>query len=411
MSVVVVNGVGYAAGLDWLPRGSVLDTAREARKVGSVWCAHHGEQTGYAGGSPEHAEGIPVLAAALRDLIDGDRWTAVVAGEEGYWAVVQVGDGVILGTGDRVFRDEADALAAVEEGRAARWTVLVAGVSIDGAAELDLAGLGEAAVLQRVPFSWFTRKVARAAGGIGAGMVLGLAAFSYRQELWLLWEGSVKEAAQVAEVTEEQRVGVGLDSVALVEGCREAVRRYVPELPGWERVSLTCRARFSEAELIAVRPVFEGRPVMAVRWRIEAGRRESLYRRIAENQLAKWKQDTGAGLEGLVEGGRAWVAAVLPPVAMVSERRGPVSKLALRKAVDMRFGAVAEAIRHEEEKGLVRIRTAVPLGRIAELVDGMEGFEVMGLSRNRVGWVVEGRGVRTVSMPVSKFRELRGDLR
>ena len=95
MSVVVVNGVGYAAGLDWLPRGSVLDTAREARKVGSVWCAHHGEQTGYAGGSPEHAEGIPVLAAALRDLIDGDRWTAVVAGEEGYWAVVQVGDGVI----------------------------------------------------------------------------------------------------------------------------------------------------------------------------------------------------------------------------------------------------------------------------------------------------------------------------
>ena len=411
MSGVRINGTVYVGGLDWLPRGGAVDTAREARRVGSVWCAYDGGQTGYAGRSEDHRAGMPVLAAALKELLGGERWSAVVAGEDGNWAVVQVGDGVILGTGDRVFSSEEEAVAAVEEGRSSRWRVYAAGVSIEGAESFDLSALGQDVCLEEVPFAWVTRKVVGAGVGFAATVVLGFAGLLYREELMELWAGSTEETAAVEEVAEELRVDVGLDSVGLVEGCREAVRRYVPEIPGWERVSLTCRARFAEGELTAVRPAFEGRPVMAVRWRLAPGRRESLYRRIAEGQLNKWKGETGKGLEGLVEGGRAWVAVVLPPVAVVSEGRGAVSRLALRKAVDMRFGAVAKNIRHEEAGGGVRIRTAESLGRIARLVEGMDGFEVVGLSRGEFGWEVEGRGAAPVNMLVSKLRALTGDMR
>lgn len=408
MSAVLVNGVRYAAGLDWLPRVGALETAREARKVGSVWCAYEGAQTGYAGESADHEKGMPVLAAALRALVRGERWTVVVACEDGKWAVVQAGDGVILGTGDRVFSSGDEALAAVEEGRSSSSRIYVVGISIEGAEALDVSALGREVALEVVPFAWVTRRVALVAAGIVVGGVSGVVALIHVDALVGLLRGTVEKVEKVAEVTEEARVAVGLDSVALVEGCREAVRRYVPEIPGWERVSLTCRARFAEGELIAVRPVFEGRPVMAVRWRIAPGRRVSLYRQIAEGQLEKWKRETGSGLEGLVEGGRAWVAAVLPPVAVVWEGGNVGSRLALRKAVDMRFGAVAEDIRHADADGSVRIRTAEPLGSIAKLLEGMDGFEVVGLSRNQSGWDVEGRGVKTVIMPESKFRALTG---
>ena len=60
--MVRIHGLSFVAGLDWLPRGTVLDTAREARKVGSVWCAYDGDQTGYAGSAVEHEEGMAVLA-------------------------------------------------------------------------------------------------------------------------------------------------------------------------------------------------------------------------------------------------------------------------------------------------------------------------------------------------------------
>lgn len=410
MSAIVIGGVKFVAGLDWLPRRGALDTAREARKVGSVWCAHFGEQTGYAGSSEEHAAGMPVLAAALRAAIGGDRWMALVAGEDGRCAVVQVGDGVILGSGDRVFGSAEEAAEAIARAREPGWEVYATPGLLADAAEFHAEVLRREALLERVPFSWVTRRAVGGAGGLAAALALAMAGWGYRGQIERLWTGSVQEAVRAVEVAQEERVPVGLDPVALVEGCREAVRRFVPEMPGWRRVSLTCRARFAESELIALRPVFEGRPVMAVQWRVEAGRSESVWRQIAEKHLVRWKELAGPSLEGLVEGGKAWAAVVLPPVAVVANGAAKPSRRVLRERVDRRFGMAADDIRHDEEDGLVRIATPEPLVRIAELVGGIEGFEVTGLAWARKGWVVEGRGVSTVTMPVSKFRALRGRL-
>ena len=408
MSVVRIHGLSFVAGLDWLPRGTVLDTAREARKVGSVWCAYDGDQTGYAGSAVEHEEGMAVLASALKAAISGDRWMALVASDDGKCAVVQVGDGVILGSGDRVFGSSAEAVEEVEEVRQPGWDVFATpGLIADGTDFYGESLRGEI-LLERVPFAWVTRRVARASGSLAAAMVLGVMGWGYREQLERLWKGSVEEAVKVVEDVQEERLPVGLDSIALVEGCREAVRRFVPEMPGWQRVSLTCTARFAESELIAVRPVFQGRPVMAVQWRVAPGRSESIYRQIAEKHLVSWKRKTGAGFEGQVEGGKAWVAVVLPPVAVVVNGAAKISQRVLRDLVDRRFAVVAKEIRHDEKEGLVRIGIREPLVRIAKLLEGMEGFELLALAWSRKGWVLEGRGASTVTMPVSKFRGLRG---
>ncbi len=406
MSAIRVNGVAYVAGLEWLPKGNLFDTAREARKVGSVWCAYDGEQTGYAGGSRDHQAGLPVMAAALRAKIPGDRWMALVPGDDGRCVAVQVGDGVILGSGDRIFATVAEAVDAVREVKELGWEIYATAGLVEGAILLDPAGLSRAVVLGRVPFLWATRRRAVSLG-VAATLVGAVwTGFSYRDEIWRWIEGPVVQE-QATEEVEEPRITVGLDSVALVEGCREGMSRFVPEMPGWERVSLTCRARFADPELTGVRPGFEGRPVLAVRWRLESGRSESLYRQLAEDHLARWKVAGGGALEGQVVGAKAWVAVVLPAVTVEAVSGAAMSRLLLRKAVDRRFGMVARLIRHGGDVGGIRIETGETLPSIAKLVDGMGGFEVTGLTRVREGWLLEGRGTRPVSMTVSKFRALR----
>ena len=371
-----------------------------------MWCAHDGEQTGYAGESRDHEAGLPVMAAALRAKIPGDRWMALVPGDDGRCVAVQVGDGVILGSGDRIFGSVADAVDAVGQVKELGWEIYATAGLVEGAMLLDPAGLSREVVLGRVPFSWVTRRRVASLGVTATLAGLVWTGFSYRDaiENWIY--GPVVEE-KTAEEVQEPRITVGLDSVALIQGCREGMSRFVPEMPGWERVSLTCSARFSDPQLTGVRPGFEGRPVLAVRWRLESGRSESLYRQLAEGHLARWKSSGGSALEAQVAGGKAWVAVVLPAVTVEAVRGAAMSRLLLRKAVDRRFGMVARLIRHGGDGGGIRIETGATLPSIAKLMDGMQGFEVTGLTRAKEGWLLEGRGTRPVSMTVSKFRALR----
>ncbi|MDE0407755.1 MAG: hypothetical protein OXN81_07825, partial [Alphaproteobacteria bacterium] len=123
MSVIVIGGRRYAAGLYWLERGGARATVRTARRLGRPWCVHAGERTGFAAdiGSPAGPgleglgpegpgpEGLPALALALSEHIGGAFWMALVAddaaegGGEGRWALVKARDGAVLADGDEVF--------------------------------------------------------------------------------------------------------------------------------------------------------------------------------------------------------------------------------------------------------------------------------------------------------------------
>ena len=115
MSAIDVGGRRYAAGLYWLGRGGPGATVRAARRLGRPWFVHRGERTGFAVDDvADSPEGLPALALALLDLINGEFWMALVEGdaadgeaddEMSRFALVKARDGAVLADGDVVFDD------------------------------------------------------------------------------------------------------------------------------------------------------------------------------------------------------------------------------------------------------------------------------------------------------------------
>ena len=241
-----------------------------------------------------------------RETIPEDLWLALVEGEQGKFALVQAKDGEILADGDKVLdsiEEVRRALASMEE---TDWAVYATSGLVDDATVLDTRALRAAAgelvrsgtVLRAAPLAGVTRgKVVQAVLGV---VVVGgiLAGWSFRDELVLLFVGP-PPAVKKAEKKKEQRIATVIDSVALVSGCREGIRRHTPGMPGWKLQRVTCAARFSEKTLVAVRPGLAGRPVLTIRWKMRPGGEETLLRQVAERHLSEWK--TGR-LDGEVEG-------------------------------------------------------------------------------------------------------------
>ena len=119
MSVVVLGGERYAAGLDWTERAGRAATARRAREHDRPFVVHWRDQTGFGPGGPESVEGLPSLAAALSAHVGAASFVALVEGQGGRFALTRVRDGIILADGDEVFDDREAALAAFERARRA----------------------------------------------------------------------------------------------------------------------------------------------------------------------------------------------------------------------------------------------------------------------------------------------------
>ena len=407
MSVISVNGVKFAVGLDWLPKGNFVKTILEARKGGSTWFVDYEGRTGFAGEGSEYEEGMPVLAAALREVIPEDVWMAVIQADDGRCALVQVRDGVILANGDRLLASADEARQALAQIDVSGWAVYSSARVIPGAQLLEAPGLGGRAGLKRVPFSGVTRatavRVAVLAGTLGS--LAGV--WGFRVELLELVLGPPVKTEAVVEGAEPQ-ISAVIDSGALVAGCREAMRRHTPGIPGWVRSGLSCSARFGDAALLALRPALQGRPVLVVRWRMRPGGEESVLRQVAERQLAEWKVSRFQGeLEGSVVGRDAWIAVLLPAVVVEASGMVVPGAKALRAKLDRSFGLRAGTLEHGEKSGVIRIVIKEPLSRIAALVEGVPGFEVTKLSRGGSGWVIVGRRARPVTMRETGFAALR----
>ena len=406
MSALPIGGRRFAAGLDWMPRGNAVQTANEARKAGSAWCAYRERETGYAGPSEEHEAGMPALAAAVADAIGGERWMALLGADDGRCALVQFADGKILADGDRVFASAADARRALSYVDAKGWTFYATPGLMEGAGEIEASSLTTEAVLRAAPLSRVTS--GRVAGGVAAGAAVAamLAVWVYKDEVLLLVMGPPETAK--TEKQEEPRIAAVIDSAALIAACREGIRRYTPGMPGWELAGLSCTARFSDSKLVAVRPALKGRPVLVARWRMGRGSGESLRRRVAERHLAEWKSGGRPGeIEGSVIGREAWAAVALPPVIVEADDGRVPSRLALRAHLDRRFGLRASRIEHGRKGGGTRIVMREPLSRIGALIEGVRGFEVTRLAGDDGRWTIEGRRARPVRMRLSRFARLR----
>lgn len=406
MSVIEIGGIAWAAGLDWLPRGNAAQTVYEARRGKSEWYAHYGDRTGFAKGSERHAAGMPVLAAALHRAIPEERWMALLLGDFGGCVLVQANDGVILSDGDRVFEELEDVRPLLARLDKTGWAFYGSAGVLEGARPIDPAALATDTVLKRVPLAGVTRRsLAGAAAAMGAA---GLAVTGWVISPDILnWIDPPPALVKPAERGQEPRIASVIDSGALIAGCREALRRYTPGIPGWKVSTLECTARFADTGLTGVRPALKDRPAMVVKWGLDGSLEESLHRRVAERHLSEWKSTRpGGGFEGMVDGAEAWMVAVLPPVAVEALGSAP-SRRALRAAIDRRFGLRASRIEHSAAGGTIRIAMEEPLSGIGRLFEGFDGFELTRLARAGSGWVLEGRRERPVRIGESAFAAAR----
>ena len=426
MSAIAVGGRRYAAGLFWLARGGAGATARAARRLGRPWFVHHGERTGFAaGGAADGLSGVPALALALLAHIDGGFWMALVegdagsggadggsGGDRGRFALVKARDGAVLADGDELFESRAAALAAFERSRGLGWTLhatpgLMAGLDGSAIAALDPAALDEAAAKAGAAIALTRAAAPGKRAGRPAALALGLAALGVLTGAWferdalMAWLAAPEPAPPPAASLPEPRIDVAVDSAALIAACRQALIDNPPFLPAWRIERIDCTARFADPELSGLRPELAGRAVLLARWRRAPGHAEALQRRLAENHLGQWHA-------AAVADGRAWAAVPLAPVLRAAHAAVPF--LELRKSVDRAFGAHAARLgyaRGAEGAWTVLIEDPGPLSRLAPIVGGIAGLEIVALSRGGDGgWRLEGRAVAPERIAASRLRAL-----
>ena len=419
MSTIVINGRPYAAGLYWLDRAGPVATARAARRFVRPWCVHLAGQTGYAGGVEDDAPvGLPALAPALLEFIEGDYWMVLIAGEaapggnaaseSGRFALIKVRDGAVLADGDEVFTDRNAAIEAFGRARAVGWALyatpgLLPGGGDSGVTDLDVFALpaGPGIAIRDVPYSSLRRGRLARTLLLAAALVIAVAAWFQRDAL-VSWISGPEPVAAIAPPAAEPELPVAVDSAALVEACRRALIDFPPWLPAWRIETLSCAARFNDAELSALRPELAGRPVMLVRWRLAAGHAEPLHRQLAEQHLSRWYAAS-------VVDARAWAVAPLAPVLRIAERPAPAF-LALRRAVDRGLpGARIEYARGAGAGWTVRIGQPGPLSQIAKQIRGLAdtaGLEITALDRAADGsWRLHGRPMAPEAMTRGAFQD------
>lgn len=392
MSVFVLGGERWAAGLDWMDRAGRAATARRAREHNRPFVVHWRDQTGFGPGGPESAEGLPSLAAALSAHVGVASFVALAAGQGGRFALVRVRDGTILADGDEVFDDREAALAAFERARrAGGWALLATPGLAEGAVDLDPPAPAPETELSAAPR---TRLPAAAAAGFLV-LLLGAGTAWHWQEPLRLWRAG--PPPEPPKPPPEPQVLAEVDSVALIEGCRAAQAARPPWLPAWDLHSLSCEARFSDAILAPLHPQLAGRPALAARWTLPPDRPRPLHRQIAEARLADWP--SAAVVEAT-----AWAVAALPPVLRIAPTEPPTYRQ-LRRSLDRRLGTAGFALEYAPKERRVTLRTEHPLPLVAKMVGGIAGFEIVKLSREGGGWAFEGRPATPAPLSEAQFRE------
>ena len=427
MSVISVGGRRYACGLYWLGRGGARATARTARRLGRPWFVHHGERTGFAeDGGAESAEGpnpagldpegVPALALALLEHVEGVFWMALVEGESadgrGRYALVKARDGAVLADGDEAFDDGAAAVAAFERARTLGWALhatpgLAEDLGGSGIAPIDPAALDETA--SRLGADIALRSTAPAARRRRAPVVaaivvavLAAAVLWLQRDALMSWLVSTAPVPAPVASSPEPVLAVSVDGAALIAACRQALIENPPFLPAWRIERIECAARFADGELSGLRPELAGRPVLLARWRMASGHAEAVQRRVAERHLAGWHA-------AMVADGRAWALVPLAPVLRVSET-APPALLDLRRAVDRALGTGGARIGYARGAGggwSVRVDDPGPLPRLARLAGGIEGLELTALSRGADGgWRLAGRPAAPVTVAASQLEAM-----
>lgn len=401
MSAIVVRGKRWAVGLDWVDRTGTVAVAQTARRLDYRWIVPRDAQTGFALDHPDHDAGLPSLAACLAEIIPVETWMALIEGQGGRFALIKVTQGGVLADGD-TYHDRPEPAIDAWNRAAGQGFALYASASLPiDATDLDLDELVPEARygLAPAPLHALTLRRAAAAAAVLLVAAAALVAVLYAEEIAELLFPAPKPA--VEQPPPEPTVRAAIDSVALVAGCRRALRDRPLLLPGWTVQSLRCHAALAEPALTAVAGDLFQRPALVVQWRLEGARRGSVYREIALAHLKGWSL-------AQVTATAAWGVERLPPV-MVEVAGDPPPTLAWRRALDRRAGPRATRLEYVSGANVqaVRVETGQSLGALAQWLASVPALEVTVLRRNGSGWQLDARRTSPVELRESVFEARR----
>ena len=414
MSIIVLNGRRFVAGLIWMARGGAWALSADARKFRRPYYVHWRRRTGLAPAGGEDLTGTSSLGASLlRHIGEVDpqtgvaveNWMALIEGENKRFALVQVRDGEVLADGEALLEDREAAVTAFEGQRSFGFSALYATPGlVEGAHHIDVAALPVESDMALALASLGRFHGARAAVLLtaltGAVLAAGWAVLN-RETVWTWVAGPAPVEAPAPEP--EETVAVVVQSMALIEACARAHEAHPPWLPAWRLETLFCEARLADHVLVTWRPEFEGKAVMVAKWRLLPGHDEALNRQLTERYLpdAGW-------YAAVVEGAEAVALVPLGPV-LTGAGESPAF-LALRRQVDIELGRRGMQVRYEEAgpgRYTIEALAREGLEGLSGLVNRIAGFEVTRLEASPGGaWRLTARAAEPEVLTVTRFSAL-----
>ena len=416
MSVLVVSGYRFAAGLDWereVLRGG--KAAKAARDRGHRWAVELGGQTGFLG-DIENPGGLAPLAGALveftRKRPEGKSpWTAFIE-EDGEGegphrvGVVRSSGGAVLPGGDGVFASVAEAQRALGTGATQGVRILATpglAALFEEAATVEPESIAAAAkdvpVLAEVPKGSLSRAGAWAAVLL---LVAGGAAYSgwqYYDDI-LVWAKLRK-----AEPEEPPTVEAVVVTPAFLRSCQAGWDGLRVRMAGFDRRAVVCHPRFAGSETGISYGGLMGRPVLEVRWELREGLDPRVYGPMAKDMLAGWP------VADIDDKGASIALSPLPSVIVLhdpeaghwlepTQFRDLLDRTLALRGFDIEyteFGADAEAV----------LGTGRPLREAVAMLAAIEGVEVASVSWSEEGgWRFGVRRTRPFTMLESEFDAL-----
>ena len=416
MSVLVVGGHRFAAGLDWereVLRGG--KAAKAARDRGHRWTVELGGQTGFLG-DIENPGGLAPLAGALVEYVrkrpEGrSPWTAFIE-EDGEGdgpkrvGVVRSSGGAVLPGGDGVFQSAAEAQRALGTGATQGVRILATpglAALFEEAATVEPSSIAAAAkdlpVLVEAPKGSLSKAATWAAALLLVAGGAGYAGWQYYDDILKLAGYGKKEPE------EPPTVEAVVVTPTFLRWCQAGWDGLRVRMAGFDRRAVVCHPRFAGSEAGASWGAGMGRPVLEVRWQLREGLDPRVYEPMARDMLRGWPK-------AFIDDNGASVALVALPSVLVkhdpeagrllepTQFRDLLDRTLALRGFDIEyteFGADVEAV----------LGTGRPLREAVAMLSAMEGVEVASVSWSEEGgWRFGVRRTRSFMMLESEFDAL-----
>ncbi len=414
MSVLIIGGQRFAAGLDWqreLVKGRAA--GRIAKERYRPWTVDVGAQTGFVNGVDNPEGSRPLAAVLTAGLGSEESWAAFIE-EDGKGegprrvAVLRGAAGLILPGGDSVFASGEEAFAALGNLQGDRMHLAVTPGLVEFAPDAEVLGVetiaegaANAPEMVRAP-----------AAGMSVGSFVLVLVLMLGAAGGLLWWLAGEDLLRMAglgrkETREEPLVEAVVRTGDFLRHCQAAMDARRVSMSGFDRLAVACHPRFAQGVSKMAPGGLAGRPVLEVSWVLREGLDPRVYVPLAQDMLKRWPDavmdDKGTSaafmaLPVVVERYRAEDATWAEPAEF---RRRLDMALALRGfEIEYRdWGAEVE----------VELQTGRPLREAVAMLTAIEGLEVASVTWSpERDWVFAVRRTQAFHVRESEFHALTG---